>query len=80
MPYIEEKDQPHLDEYPYDAETPGEVAYVVTRLAQRYFAPKPRFYAFASFFGAVILALAEIWWRMVRKYEDGKKEENGDVF
>ena len=80
MPYVERGMRDDLDERPYDAEQPGEVAYVLTMMAERYLRPKVRFAALAGFFGGVILALAEIWWRVVRPYEDKKKEENGDVF
>ena len=80
MPYIKQADRRDLDENPYDAESSGEVAYVVTRLFQRYTQNKLGFYALAEFFGAVVLALAEIWWHVIRKYEDKKKEENGDCF
>jgi len=41
---------------------------------------KRRFKHFASLVGIVILSLLELWWRVIRPYEDKKKKENGDVF
>lgn len=83
MPYITEKRRHQIDMgYPYSkCMDEGDLAY---RLTGEYLlwmrAHEMRFKCFARLVGVIVLSLFEFWWRVVRPYEDKKKEENGDVY
>ncbi len=79
MPYISQEAREALDtsDSPQNA---GELNYVFTRLAHRYFAERGANYqAFNDIIGALEGCKLELYRRKVAPYEDGKMAENGDV-
>ena len=55
---------------------PGELTYVLYRYGLTI---EPKFRNYAEFYGAVDLAMRELFRRCVTKYENEKIYENGDV-
>ncbi len=84
MPYLTTQEKKRLDRRLVRLpvlSSPGELAYVQTRIWLHYGGPgKWRFFLFADIVGGTILALLEFWRRVVCPYEDKKREENGDVY
>ncbi|HEX7060460.1 MAG TPA: hypothetical protein VF200_00715 [Woeseiaceae bacterium] len=84
MPYIRQDDRerlrPLLIGLSEIIETPGELAYVVTRLMLGYWRRAPSYQRWAEMRGAVADQIDEFRRRVVDEYEDRKRGENGDVF
>ena len=84
MPYIESKSRETLDSFigrlSERIVTPGELNYVITRLTLKHVQKHGLCYSvLASVVGTLRLVCTEIEQRLVRDYEDGKINENGDV-
>lgn len=81
MPYIRQDLKDGLDRGYATAATPGELAYVLTREAERYRAQQPGgFLTLCIIMGVFICAMLEFYRRVVGPYEDTKRAENGDVY
>jgi carbamate kinase len=95
MPYLKQKDRTSLDKLQRRVETPGDVAYVVTRDALDLLPEKFRFADLAKEMGrmyrkiraddkdeevgAILCAMMEYYRRLVAKYEDKAIKRNGDM-
>lgn len=80
MPYIQENDRPALNTQLFHADlTPGELTYVIYRLAKSFTRKNNGFFGFALVIGCLMCATFEIYRRVVAPYEDKKIIENGDV-
>jgi hypothetical protein len=87
LPYIPESDRKHFDPY-IDAlavaiSTPGEFNYVISALIQRIiedFDDPVHYEDYNSILGVLDAAKLEYYARVMRVYEDAKKDENGDVY
>jgi hypothetical protein len=82
VPYIKQTDRERL-KLPANviAETPGELNYLVTMLAQSYLAKHGTSYAtINAVIGALECAKSEFYRRVAAPYEDKKIAENGDVY
>lgn len=80
MPYIDEEAREALAAGAPSA-TPGELNYVITRLAQEYVQVRGLSYqTLNDVMGALTGALSEFQRRVVRPYEERKRAANGDVF
>ena len=82
MPYIKPKPRPELTlRSDRDAETPGELNFQITQLIMRYIHKyKPTYALGNTIMGVLECAKAEFYRRVLAKYEDAKKDENGDVY
>lgn len=84
MPYIRQEDRerlrPLLMGLPEAIKTPGEMAYVVTRLMLAYWRRKPSYTTWAEMRGAIGDQVDEFRRRVVVDYEETKRGENGDCF
>jgi len=84
MPYIKPEIRPRfdecVDEIALNISNVGELNYVITRLALKYVQDKGLSYStLSTVVGTLRLVCTEIEQRLVRDYEDGKINENGDV-
>lgn len=89
MPYTNEKINkiidPHIDGFIVVLlrfnifEIAGILNRTICRIARAILQPK-KYWKFALIIGTILLALLEIWRRMIVPYENKKTEENGDVF
>ena len=80
MPYVKKSDRTRLDEGG-DAETPGELNYIITKTVDAYLNRMPPNYAnFNEVMGVLECAKLELYRRIVAKYEDTKIAEYGDVY
>ena len=80
MPYIKIEDKYKLNRYiPSNV---GELNYVITTTAISYLQAQPKFNyeTLNGIYGAMQLAAAEFKRRLIDPYEDGKLNENGDVY
>ena len=78
MPYIKQEDRlgPTMI-----AETPGELNYLITTLVNEYIVQKGLKYATLNeVVGVLECAKLELYRRIAAPYEDGKCDENGDVY
>lgn len=81
MPYIDEEAREALGLAGAPATTPGELNYVITRLAQEYVQVRGLSYqTLNDVMGALTGALSEFQRRVVHPYEERKRAVNGDVF
>ncbi len=82
MPYIKQEARKALYVWSdRDAETPGELNYQITQLIMRYLHKfKPSYALGNTVVGVLECAKAEFYRRVLAKYEDAKKKENGDVY
>ncbi len=79
MPYVKKSDRIRLDEGG-DAQTPGELNYIITKTVDAYLNRTPRNYAkYNEVIGVLECAKLELYRRVIAEYEDTKIEENGDV-
>jgi hypothetical protein len=79
MPYIKQQDRETL--LYRDPDTPGELNYMISCLAEYYCRVKGDSYqTFNDILGAFDGASREFYRRVVAPYEDKKIKENGDVF
>jgi hypothetical protein len=82
MPYVTKVDRPRLDRGG-EANTPGELNYLVTMKIDSYLARKGVNYAnLNEVIGVLECAKLELYRRIVASYEDSKIQntENGDVY
>lgn len=82
MPYVAKIDRPRLDG-DGNAETPGELNYIIIKKVDDYLARKGISYAnLNEAIGVLECAKLELYRRIVAGYEDSKiaNPENGDVF
>ena len=63
----------------YDAKTPGELNYVLTRIVLSYLPAKPGYTAYNEVLGVLEAVKLELYRRAIAPYEDTKITENGDV-
>jgi hypothetical protein len=87
MPYIENKDRNKftldtlLSEIQYHGITPGELNYLITRLAKAYVDTKGLNYTHINdVLGALEGAKQEFYRRVAVNYEQNKIKSNGDVY
>ena len=80
MPYVKKADRERLDAGA-EADSPGELNYVITKKIDSYLGRKGLNYANANeIIGVLECAKLEIYRRVVAKYEDTKIADNGDVY
>ncbi len=80
MPYVKKSDRIRLDKGG-DAQTPGELNYVITKTVDAYLNRTPRNYAnYNEVIGVLECAKLELYRRVIAEYEDLKMAENGDVY
>lgn len=81
MPYIPEDRREALARgMMEDAETVGELTYVLYSACKRFYNTKPRRYiTIALILGALACTAMEFYRRVGAPYEDEKREEHGDV-
>jgi DNA-directed RNA polymerase specialized sigma54-like protein len=80
MPYVKKPDRKRLDEGA-EADSPGELNYVITKKIDSYLGRKGLSYANVNeIIGVLECAKLEIYRRVVAKYEDTKIADNGDVY
>jgi hypothetical protein len=80
MPYVKQTDRQRLDRGA-EADSPGELNYVITKKIDSYLGRKGLSYANVNeIIGVLECAKLEIYRRIVAKYEDAKIAENGDVY
>lgn len=83
MPYIKQEDRKRVTpiyvegRYPT---TPGELNYIITELVWEYYHKGANYQAINDILGALEGAKLEFYRRVAAPYEDGKIEENGDVY
>ena len=82
MPYINRADRDRLElSANVEADTPGELNYLIAMLAQRYLAKHGKSYAtINAIVGALECAKTEFYRRVAVPYEVQKIVENGDVY
>jgi hypothetical protein len=82
-PYILKLERSDLDpivaEMGKKIDAPGKLAYILFAWFKRYV--ERGFFRFALYVGVIVLTLFEIWWRLIRNYEDEKIADglHGDV-
>jgi len=80
MPYVKQSDRIRLDNGE-DAQTAGELNYIITKTVDAYLNRTPRNYAnLNDAIGVLECAKLELYRRIVAEYEDTKITENGDVY
>ena len=80
MPYVKQSDRIRLDNGE-DAQTAGELNYIITKTVDAYLNRTPRSYAnLNEAIGVLECAKLELYRRIVAEYEDTKITENGDVY
>lgn len=84
MPYIEQRLRDEIDAsivgVEHEVKTPGDLNYLITRIALKYLTARGESYQFYNdVIGALEGAKLELYARKVRKYEDLKIKENGDI-
>lgn len=81
MPYITPKARAELEKYQLAIEDAGELNFLLTRLIMRYANVQGlKYKTINDILGALEGAKMEFYRRVVVKYEDSKREENGDVY
>lgn len=89
MPYTNEKINkiidPHIDGFIVELrrfniyEIAGILNRMICRIAKAILQPK-KYWKFALIVGTIILAVLEIWRRLIVSYENDAIDRNGDVF
>jgi len=80
MPYIKEEDRERLASG-LPMLQPGELNYAITMLVDEYIKTHGESYRiFNDVIGALECSKLEVYRRLIAPYENGKIEENGDVF
>ena len=88
MPYIAPGRRKQLDGglalfdgvAPVETWLSGDLAYVMTKLCNAYWNDEPHFATAATIVGVLDCVRHEFMRRLVDRYEDDKRNENGDVF
>ena len=87
MPYIPVMRRGKIDliagELSEEARSDGELNYAITSLLIEHFASTDGIYSYSTFeriVGLLECVKLEFYRRLIAPFEDGKKEENGDVF
>ena len=80
MPYVKKSDRIRLDDGE-NAQTAGELNYLITKTVDAYLNREPRNYArFNEVIGVLECAKLELYRRVIAEYEDTKIHKNGDVY
>ncbi len=80
MPYLKYDDKERLLDHMFP-ETAGELNFLVTTMARRYWSKSKRNYeALNAITGALENAKLEFYRKVTSKYEDQKAEENGEIY
>ena len=79
MPYILQVERDRLDPI-IRPNSPGELNYVITQNIRLYVGPEPSYTALNAAIGALECAKLELYRRLAAPYEDGKIQQNGDVY
>ena len=80
MPYIKKPDRERLDGG-VEAESPGELNYLITKTIDSYLSRKGLSYTnINEIIGVLECAKLELYRRVAAKYEDSKIAANGDVY
>ena len=79
MPYISQKDRNWIQSG-YRARTIGELNYQITQLVLGFLGHRPNYTEINQAVGVLECAKLELYRRIAAPYEDGKCEENGDVY
>lgn len=86
MPYIEQRYRDQIDKMMNLASitnlgpAPGPINYIITTILNIYIGQHPSYERFNAAIGVLECAKLELYRRKVARYEDLKKEENGDVY
>jgi len=86
MPYLSPENRERIDQIEdfewigVALETGGELNYVISRLLKGFLGASPRYARMNEAMGALECAKQEWYARVVRPYEDTKRQENGDVY
>jgi hypothetical protein len=82
VPYLEDWNiRAQLESFTREPQSPAELNYVFCRIIDRYLQKQGHNYArMNDIMGAFESAKLEFYARVVRKYEQQKLEDNGDVF
>ena len=83
MPYITQQERESLQDFEIhldSARNPGELNYLITTLINQYLGDNPKYRTFNDVLGVLECAKLELYRRRVAPYEDGKIQENGDVY
>lgn len=85
MPYLKQEQRGWIDYQLADVTedkslTPGEVNYMLAKIANAFLGEAPNYERFNALIGAFECAKLELYRRRVAPYEDGKAAVNGDVF
>lgn len=81
MPYIDKQAQEKLKSGAYNAETPGELNFLITSIIDKYlFDNNLRYGTINDVIGVLECAKLELYRRIAAPYENKKMRENGDVY
>lgn len=79
MPYISQKRRVDVFNLNLDVETAGELNYMFTEIALKYFNERRNYQAINDIIGALEACKLELYRRLVVPYENEKIKENGDI-
>ena len=80
MPYIKPSDREKFDFNGLEAETPGELNFIISELCSAYLSRKGMSYTNCNeIIGALECVKLEFYRRLTAPYEDDKITENGDI-
>lgn len=81
MPYVDRLARGYLDPKALTARTPGELNFQLTTLCTRYIREKGVSYStYNEVIGVLECAKLELYRNPLSRYEDRRREENGDVY
>ena len=80
MPYIKIADRQRLEGSKALPKTAGELNYVITKIVRKYIGSEYNYQSLNEVIGVLECAKLELYRRVVARYEDIKRQENGDVF
>lgn len=83
MPYIPQVCRESIDYFGWDAETAGDLNYVITRIVDDYLKDDEGFFTYTHLnevIGVLECVKLELYRRVAAPYEDRKCAENGDVY
>ena len=85
MPYIKQSERgwidKHVEHWPGNLTSPGELNYAITKIVMEFLKPLDFNYTkIALVTGVLENVKQEFYRRVVKPYEQGKQQENGDVY
>lgn len=81
MPYLPQAVRDRLDgEFVFPMQHSGELNYAICRVCLHFLPIRPSYNDYNTVVGVLECVKLEIYRRMVARYEDRKRAENGDVF